>query len=59
LSRLVVYITDANVREMQTGGKAEAVQRKASEFRWLVASKDKTENLSDKPFEAVIVEFKN
>jgi hypothetical protein len=65
LNRLVVYISDANARETQAGGKAEVVQRKAAEFRWVDVSKEsgaakqKIENLSDKPFEAVIVEFRS
>jgi hypothetical protein len=59
LNRLIVYITDANVRETIAGGKAEVVQRKSAEFRWTGAAKQKLENLSDKPFEAVIVEFRN
>lgn len=59
LNRLVVYITDANVRETPAGGKATVVQQKAAEFRWTGPSKQKVENLTDKPFEAVIVEFRS
>jgi hypothetical protein len=59
LNRLVVCITDANVRETSAGGKAEVIQQKAAEFRWSGPAKQQLENLSDKPFEAVIVEFRN
>jgi hypothetical protein len=59
LNRLVVYINDANVRETAATGKTEVVQRKAAEFRWVGPSKQKLDNLSDKPFEAVIVEFRS
>jgi len=59
LNRFMVYITDANVRETSAGGDAELIQRKAAEFRWCGPSKQKLENLSGKPFEAVIVEFRS
>jgi hypothetical protein len=59
LNRLVVYITDADLRETSAAGKAEVVQRKAAEFRWIAPTKQKLENLSDQPFEAVIVEFRS
>jgi len=58
LNRLVVNITDANIRETPAAGKAEVVQQKAAEFRWTGPSKQKVDNLSDQPFEAVIVEFR-
>jgi hypothetical protein len=59
LNHLVVYITDANVRETPDGGKAEVAQHKSAEFTWRGPLTHKLENLSDKPFEAVIVEFKS
>jgi quercetin dioxygenase-like cupin family protein len=59
LNRLVVYITDANIRDTTAGGNAEVVQHKAAEFTWSGPAKHRVENLSDKPFEAVIVEFKS
>jgi hypothetical protein len=34
-------------------------QHKAGEFSWSGPSKHKIENLSDKPFEAAVVELKN
>jgi len=59
LNQLVVYMTDANVRETPAKGKAEVIEHKSSEFRWTGPSKGKLENLSGKPFEAVIVEFRS
>lgn len=59
VNRLIVYISDANIRETVVGGKAEVVHQKSAEFRWVEPSKQKLENLSDKPFEAVIVEFRS
>jgi hypothetical protein len=35
------------------------MQHKAGEFSWSDPSKHKIENLSDKPFEAAVVELKN
>jgi len=52
-------MTDANVRETPAKGKAEVIEHKSSEFRWTGPSKGKLENLSGKPFEAVIVEFRS
>ena len=59
LNHVVVYFTDQNVRETSPEGKAEVTQHKAGEFSWSGPSKHKIENLSDKPFEAAVVELKN
>ena len=59
LNRLIVFITDANVAWTTADGKARIAQHKAAEFAWSGPSKDKLKNLSDKPFEAVIVEFRS
>jgi hypothetical protein len=59
LNRLMVFITDANVRETPDGGEPQLLVKKPAEFKWEVPSKSKLENLSDKPFEAVIVEFRS
>jgi outer membrane lipoprotein-sorting protein len=56
---VVVYFTDQNVRQTSPDGKAEVTQHKAGEFSWSGPSKHKIENLSDKPFEAAVVELKN
>jgi hypothetical protein len=59
LNRLVVYISDANVRETSAAGQSEDIVHKSAEFVWKGPSKTKLANLSDKPFEAVIVEFRS
>jgi quercetin dioxygenase-like cupin family protein len=59
LNHVVVYFTEQNVRETSPEGKAEVKQHKAGEFSWSGPSKHKIENLSDKPFEAAVVELKN
>jgi quercetin dioxygenase-like cupin family protein len=59
LNHVVVYFTDQNVRETSPEGKAEVKQHKAGDFIWSGPSKHKIENLSDKPFEAAVVELKN
>ena len=59
LDRFIVYITDAHVREAPAKGKAEVLQGKPAQFRWAGPAKEKLENLSDQPFEAVVVEFRS
>jgi hypothetical protein len=58
LNHVVVYVTDQNVRETSPEGKAEVAQHKAADFSWSGPSKQKVDNLNDRPFEAVIVELK-
>jgi quercetin dioxygenase-like cupin family protein len=58
LNRVLTYITDKNIR-VTTDGKAETVQHKANEVSWGTPTKHKEQNLSDSPFEAVVVELKN
>jgi len=59
LNRVVTYITDQNFRVTTADGKVDTVQHKAGEVSWGAPAKHKEENLSDKPFEAVVVEVKN
>jgi uncharacterized RmlC-like cupin family protein len=59
LNRVVVYLTDQNFRVTTPDGKAEAVQHKAGDVSWGEPTKHKEENLSDKPFEVVVVELKS
>ena len=59
LNHLVVFITDANVRDTAADGKAQTATHKSAETLWGGATKHKVENLSDQPFEAVVVEFKS
>jgi hypothetical protein len=58
LDHLVVCITDQNVRMTSPEGKAEVVQHKVGDFKWSGPSKQKVDNLTDKPIETVIVELK-
>ena len=58
LDRLVVYITEQNVRVISPEGKTEVAQYKAGDTSWSGPSKQKVDNLTDKPLEAVIVELK-
>ncbi len=59
LHRVVVYLTDQNTRMTLADGKTETAQHKAGEASWGAPVKHKEENLSDQPFEAVVVELKN
>jgi len=59
LNRVVVYITDQNFRVTTPDGKAETVQHKAGDVSWGGPTKHKEENLSDKPFEVLVVELKS
>jgi hypothetical protein len=59
LNHLVVYMTDANTRATYADGKTETIQQKPGQTCWAGPAKLKVENLSDKPFEAVIVEMKS
>jgi hypothetical protein len=59
LNRLVVYITDQNVRETSSGGKAEVTHHKDGSATWSGPSKQKVDNLTDQPLETVVVELKS
>ena len=59
LNRVVVCLTDQNIRVTSPEGKAEVTVRKAGDFAWSGPSKHKVENLDDKPLEEVVVELKN
>jgi hypothetical protein len=58
-NRVVVYMTDQNTSTTPEGGKTEVGNHKAAEASWGMPAKHREENLSDKPFEAVVVELKN
>jgi hypothetical protein len=58
LSHLTVYITDQSVRETSPDGKAESARHQDGSATWSGPSKQKVDNLSDKPLETVIVELK-
>jgi hypothetical protein len=59
LNSFVVYITDQNLRETSADGKSDVLEHKASTFSWNGPCKHSLQNLSDKPFEALIVELKS
>jgi hypothetical protein len=59
LNHLVVYITDQNVRETPAGGNAEVMRHQDGSVTWSGPSKQKIDNLTDKPLETVIVELKS
>ena len=54
----VVYLTDAHIKFGLPGGKTEEQRGKAGQTAWALAGKHSPENLSDKPFEAILVELK-
>ncbi len=58
LNRVVTYLTDQDFQVTSGDGKVEHVQHKAGDVSWGGPTKHKEENLSNKPFEALLVEFK-
>jgi len=59
LNRVVTYITDQKFRVTTPDGKVETIEHKAGDVSWGTPTKHKEENLSDKPFEVVVVELKS
>jgi quercetin dioxygenase-like cupin family protein len=55
---VVIMLTDANLRFHLANGKSEDRPSKAGETRPAPAETHLPENLSDQPFEAILVEFK-
>jgi hypothetical protein len=58
LNRVVVYLTDQNGSMTTPDGKTDTATHHAGEVSWGGPVKHREENLMDKPFEAVVVEFK-
>jgi quercetin dioxygenase-like cupin family protein len=58
LNRVVVFLTDQRFRVTALEGKADSVTHKAGGVSWGGPAKHKEENLSDKAFEALVVELK-
>jgi uncharacterized RmlC-like cupin family protein len=58
LNRVVTYLTDQNFRVTNAEGKADLVIHKFGDVSWGGPAKHKEENLSDRPFEALVVELK-
>jgi uncharacterized RmlC-like cupin family protein len=58
LNRVAVYLTGQNFRVVGADGKTETATRSAGDIAWGERVKHQEENLSDKPFEALVVELK-
>ena len=54
----VIPLTDVRLKNTLADGKSEEVTRKAGEVTWRAPLKHASENMSDKPFEVVMVELK-
>jgi quercetin dioxygenase-like cupin family protein len=58
LNRVLVLLTDQNIRITGTGGDAFTVSNKAGEVSWGLPVKHSEANLNKTPFEAIMVELK-
>jgi hypothetical protein len=58
LNHMVVCMTDLNARMTSPGGEAEVAPHKLGDFSWSGPSRQKIDNLTDKPLETVILELK-
>ena len=57
-ANLAVFVTDANVKFTLPDGKTKEAKAKAGTTQWDGGGKHLPENMSDAPFEAVLVELK-
>lgn len=55
---VVTYLTDGRIKMLLGNGKTETSDAKAGETKWTPAGIHTPANLSDTPFEAVLVELK-
>jgi hypothetical protein len=55
---VAVFLTENHGQFTYPDGKTEEFSAKAGEPRWLAGGKHLPENLSDKPFELILVEMK-
>lgn len=55
---VAVFLTDGKIKFTMADGKTQEENIKAGESRFTPAAKHNPENMSDKPFEAVLVELK-
>jgi quercetin dioxygenase-like cupin family protein len=55
---VAVFLTDQNGKFTLADGKSEERNGKAGDARWISAEKHLPENLSEKPFELILVEVK-
>ena len=58
-NRVVVFLTEQDVRITGADGKANSVHRKAGEAVWETPSVYKQENLGDKPLEMIVAQLKD
>jgi quercetin dioxygenase-like cupin family protein len=59
LNRATVFLTEQVNRITSSDGKVETVRHKAGDVTWGTPIMHKEENMSDKPFEVVMVEIKS
>lgn len=57
-NRVIVFVTEMHARATDESGKTSDIEAKAGEVRWAGAAKHREQNLSDQPFEVVVVELK-
>lgn len=58
LNRVTIFLTDQASKVTTADGKVESVRHKEGDTAWGTPLTHKEENLSDKPFEAIVVEVK-
>ncbi len=58
LRRVMVYLTDANVRVTSADGKVDATPHKAGDILEGGAARHREENLGDKPVQVIVTELK-
>jgi quercetin dioxygenase-like cupin family protein len=58
LHRVMVYLTDANVRVTSADGKVETTPRKAGDIAEGGAARHSEQNLGDKPVQIIVTELK-
>jgi len=59
LNRVTVFLTDQNILSTAQDGKTQTAVHKAGEATWGAPNTHKEQNMSDKPFEVIIVEVKD
>jgi quercetin dioxygenase-like cupin family protein len=58
LNRVVVYLTDQEIKVTSKDGKVEVARHKAGDVSWGAPMTHKEENVTGKPFEVVVAEIK-
>jgi len=58
LNRVVTFITDGNMKVTTPDGELKILKTAAGDVTWGGPARHIEENLSDQPFEVVVVEFK-